>query len=243
MNEKIVVNKPFIVLEQNVDRKEDMYALNYFEKVANRYRVSDELFSDELWNYLKTNFNIKNENITMFCELFSNVKNKFGKTYVYIIRIDKPYKIMFYFLDQEKIVDDYLEGDEKRNTIYDFTVYFDSDAADHVEKIINDVRNFIYFRPVNKTFFIISSTTMGYELNSAIVKDFDIQLDLNYGDSFVDKYNDILSKIKNNKHGLFLFHGDPGCGKCVVGDTFVTIRNKETGEIENISINDFEKLL
>jgi len=57
---------------------------------------------------------------------------------------------------------------------------------------------------------------MGYELRAANIKEFDIPLELNYGESFVDKYVDIVDKLRNNKHGLFLFHGDPGCGKTML---------------------------
>ena len=38
-----------------------------------------------------------------------------------------------------------------------------------------------------------------------------------------------------------LILGHTGCGKCVTGDTIVTIRNKQTGEIHKISINEFKK--
>jgi ATP-dependent Clp protease ATP-binding subunit ClpC len=37
--------------------------------------------------------------------------------------------------------------------------------------------------------------------------------------------------------------GNSGVGKCVLGSTMVTIRNKKTGTIEDISINDFIKKL
>ena len=33
--------------------------------------------------------------------------------------------------------------------------------------------------------------------------------------------------------------GPTGTGKCVTGDTIVTIRNKKTNEVENILVNDF----
>ena len=43
--------------------------------------------------------------------------------------------------------------------------------------------------------------------------------------------------------GSFMFIGPTGVGKCVTGDTMITIRNKKTGEIENISIKDFKNKL
>lgn len=43
--------------------------------------------------------------------------------------------------------------------------------------------------------------------------------------------------------GSFMFIGPTGVGKCVTGDTMITIRNKKNGEIENISIKDFKNKL
>jgi ATP-dependent Clp protease ATP-binding subunit ClpC len=43
--------------------------------------------------------------------------------------------------------------------------------------------------------------------------------------------------------GSFVFLGPTGVGKCVTGDTMITVRNKKTGEIENISISDFKNKL
>ena len=36
--------------------------------------------------------------------------------------------------------------------------------------------------------------------------------------------------------------GDTGVGKCISPDTLVTIRNKKTGDIQFISVNDFKNL-
>jgi ATP-dependent Clp protease ATP-binding subunit ClpC len=43
--------------------------------------------------------------------------------------------------------------------------------------------------------------------------------------------------------GSFMFIGPTGVGKCFTGETLITIRNKETGEIEEISIKDFKHKL
>lgn len=82
------------------------------------------------------------------------------------------------------------------------------------------------------------------------VKDFTLEkkfkihdLDIHYGEDFKIFHNELFKKLKSDKKGLVLLHGDPGTGKCVDGSTIVTLRNKKTGEINNISINDFEKLL
>lgn len=210
------VNKQsFIISDQTFDRREDFYAFVEFGKVVNRYVLTDLIFSSEFWNYLKSNFNIKEENITIFCDIHSDVKNRIEKMYRYIINIDKPYKLMFQFYDEEKVVDSkmYETEDEQKNKITELMIYFDSESKDLVEKIVEDIRKIVFLQSINKTFFIISSSSLGYELRAANIKEFDIPLELNYGAAFVDKYADIVEKLRNHKHGLFIFHGDPGTGK------------------------------
>jgi len=218
MNEKVILqsNKPsFVISDQTLDRREDIYAFTEFGKVVNRYVLSDQIYSIDFWNYLKTNFSIKSENTTMLCDIHTDVKNRTEKMYKYIIKIDKPYKLLIQFYDEEKVIDDkiYEDEEEQKNKISDLMVYFESENRDAVDKFIEEVREFVFLQPINKTFFIISSSTMGYELRPANIKEFDIPLELNYGDSFVEKYKNIVDKLRNLKHGLFLFHGDPGCGK------------------------------
>ena len=241
MTEKLT----FALTDQTLDRREDIYAFNEFGKIVNRYVLTDSIYSTELWQYLKDNFSLKTENITVFCDIHSDVKNRVEKMYKYIINIDKPYKLLIQFYDEEKIIDSklYETEEEQKNKISDLIIHFDSDALEFVDNMIEEIRKFVFLPSLNKTFFIISSSSMGYELRAANIKEFDIPLDLNYGDAFVDKYTDIVDKLKNNKHGLFIFHGEPGTGKCVDGSTIVTLRNKKTGKIENINIEEFEKLL
>lgn len=216
MIEKQNTKLNFLLSDQLLDRREDVYAFSEFGKIVNRVVLSDQIYSDKFWTYLKSNFNIKKENIISLCDIHSDVKNRTEKIFRYIIKIDKPYKLIFQFYDEEKINDDriYQTEEEQINKITELMIHYDSDACDTVDKILNDVKeSMMFYPPINKTFFIISSSSVGYELRPANIKEFDVQLDLNYGEAFVEKYANIVDKIKNNKHGLFLFHGDPGTGK------------------------------
>jgi ATP-dependent Clp protease ATP-binding subunit ClpC len=49
-------------------------------------------------------------------------------------------------------------------------------------------------------------------------------------------------KDPNKPIGSFILLGSTGTGKCITGDSIIKIKNKNTGEIENISIEEFMKL-
>ena len=68
---------------------------------------------------MRENFNIKKENITIFCDIHSDVKNRIEKIYKYIIKIDKPYKLVIQFYDEEKVEDNklYETEEEQKNKI------------------------------------------------------------------------------------------------------------------------------
>lgn len=210
------INKTqFLISDQSLDRREDAMAFIEFGKPVSRYTMSDQIYSDDFWVYMKNNFSIKDDNIVCYCDINSDVKNRVEKMYKYSIIVDKPYHLMFNFYDEEKVEDSkiYETEEDQKNKITDLVVYCEYNAIKYVEEIFNDLRKKIYQPSINKTFFIISSSSMGYELRAANIKEYDIPLELNYGDSFVSKYDDIVDKLRNNKHGLFLFHGDPGTGK------------------------------
>lgn len=52
----------------------------------------------------------------------------------------------------------------------------------------------------------------------------------------------ITDDIDIDKSNILLL-GETGTGKCLCGNTKVKIRNKNTGELQEISINDFKKML
>jgi len=57
------------------------------------------------------------------------------------------------------------------------------------------------------------------------------------------KRNRVGIKNQNKPIGSFMFLGPTGVGKCVCSDSLIKIRDKRTGEVSNINIHDFEKLL
>lgn len=67
----------------------------------------------------------------------------------------------------------------------------------------------------------------------------EMDLELNYGTDFLKLHETIVKRLNaQGDKGIILLHGDPGTGKCVVGDTKVTLRNKVTGEIFFKNIED-----
>ena len=78
-----------------------------------------------------------------------------------------------------------------------------------------------------------------YVKDFSLGKNFTVKnMDLHYGDGFVDFNKQLLKKLKKDKKGLVLFHGKPGTGKCVRKNTKITVRNKINGEVENVNISD-----
>jgi len=198
-----------------LDRQEDVYAFVEFGKFTSRFSISDQIISSKFWDFLNSEYKVKPQNILTQCEIIKDVKNREERNYKYVVTINKPYKIMLVFYDEKKVIDNKLyTKEEQENKIFELIIYFDSDALGYVEKeFIPKIDDMIYHQPKNKSFFIISRGNYGYELRNAKIKDFDINIKMNYGDEFIVKDKEIVKKLRENSRGLFLFHGASGTGK------------------------------
>ena len=241
---------------QFTDLEDKEYELICWEynKLVNSYAIKSELFSNSVWEYLTEKFNINDEkNVMTYTEIEMDEKNKKHKLYKYIVKcnLDTKNYIYIVFNDELRGWEDedyhgYVTENDKSNKIYNLSVYYDTDMISTEvleETIVKDLLECSYLPSTKNQFFTIAANQLGFTLKPSYVKEMEIDIELNYGKKFAPIHEQILEKLKNEHHGLFLLHGDPGTGKCVDGDTYVTIRDKETGEIKEITIDDFYSLM
>lgn len=93
---------------------------------------------------------------------------------------------------------------------------------------------------VKNKIYIVYKGQYGFDKKDFTLKRIkNINLDTNYNEGFPEVARDIINKLNNKKKtGLVILHGDPGTGKCVIGKTKITVRNKKTKEIKEINIED-----
>lgn len=66
-----------------------------------------------------------------------------------------------------------------------------------------------------------------------------LNIKLNYGKDFVDKYDEIVNKLQNNKTGIHMFHGLPGTGKSTLIKHLSTMIKKDFIYIPNTMLETF----
>lgn len=240
----------FSKIEDNGDYDYSMMLLE-FDKMINRYFINHNLHSEKFWNYLKEEWGIVDEtNVVVKSEVSFDEKNREFKYYKYYVKLKKDNdKIFLVFYDEYRNLDDsdyhkFVPTEEKSDKVNGLQIFYDSDKIPTSwieENIIEKLRDCVHLSTSKNQFFTISIGQMGYELKSSYIKDMDIDLKLNYGDNFVNVHEKMLQKFKDEKHGLFLLHGPTGTGKCVDGNTYVTLKNKKDGKIIKISVDEFVK--
>lgn len=93
-------------------------------------------------------------------------------------------------------------------------IYYSSKLRDTIHELISKIKNILFTRVIENTFFTIGVDVNGFKLISETVniqKDFN--LELNYGNKFTSISENFLEVLRNETHGLMLFYGLPGGGK------------------------------
>jgi hypothetical protein len=206
-----------------------------FGKIINFYSVGGEIYSKDFWNILNKDYNLQDSNITTKTSVEIDEKNRLHKAYKYCVKIDfNKSKIYFTFLDEERgfeknDYDNFVTEQDMLNKIESLKIYYDPDyhsIKDIEENFITKFMLFMYYPSLKNQFFTICINNNSYALKPSYIAEYDINIKMNYGDTFEETHNKIINKLKNCKKGLFLFHGNPGTGKT----TYIRKLISELGE-------------
>jgi len=135
----------------------------------------------------------------------------------------------------------------------DILLYFDSDmgCALYYDKLYEKNKSSILYQILGLLYscknpkvtknkiYIVYRSSHGFDKMGFNIKKIDINLQENYNDDFIEKAEEIIRGLNDkDKSNLVILRGLPGVGKCVIGNTKITIRNKKTKEIKEMNIED-----
>ena len=188
--------------------------------IVNTYTIKQEMYSGTFWDMMHKNYSIIENDMLIHTGIEVDEKQKTHKTFSYVVKLNHngfPFFISFY--DEERGYDDsdyndFATDDDKANKISNLKIYYNSNIKyEEIEKIVDQFLETSYLPSRENQFFTIQTSQFGFQLKESYVKDIDIDLELNYGEKFINVDKKIIDKLENTKHGLFLFHGAPGTGK------------------------------
>ena len=127
--------------------------------------------------------------------------------------------------DEENIIKDTPEQEIKN-----ISLYYDNSCIEKKNRLVKDINNAIN-KDERTYFYTIGVTRYGYNLEKHEVVEHTVDININYGDSFNDKYENMLTSLETSNEGLYLLWGEPGTGK-------TTLIRKMIGDI-----NKFKKVI
>ena len=198
---------------------ESALVAKHYNNIPNIYTIDHNLFSDDFWSLLNSQFTIKQENINVKIVMNLDIKLREQKSYQYFIHIETPDIFISFYDEQKKLDDDdYLDlvdDNEKRNVVSSVKIYFMSQNTKYVsDELVPSMINMIHIPTIKNQFFVISASDRGgFELRGNYIKKMDVDIPLHYGAAFESKYPLIVDALRTNNSGLYLLHGDSGTGK------------------------------
>lgn len=150
--------------------------------------------------------------------------------------------------NEKQILNSFLIGFKK-----DFIINFDGPSGGCVyynEKYYNDKDSILYTilgllkgvknpKVSKNKIYIVYRGNHGFDKVGFDVKKIKIDLNENYNDGFDETADEIIKGLNSKqKTNLVILSGDAGTGKCVVGNTKITVRDKKSGKVKEINIED-----
>lgn len=140
-------------------------------------------------------------------------------------KVNEPASLVRIFATKDKssiyvlisdLIDEFsLNPDLGESSYFTLIIYSDTPQLSFLKKFKKYVLPPFNIRPKNASIiYVMIQTKQRITLKALDLKLKDFDVSHNYGDVFTkEKHPVILSKLKDNKSGLFLFHGPPGGGK------------------------------
>lgn len=223
---------------------------NILEYFYNTYKSHPYIYAIESnsmyynWNKIKEELNEKfSSSIEVLnVNYISNIDNDSTYENVYIAEISTGVVVIVRCIDSEAIYYDDLILETDDILVNDIQILSNGEIDKAVQKKLYSIMKKSTVKEIDNVSIGMVSMADG----EYYVKDFDItkgvielnDLDLHYGKGFTKFNEQLLDRMLVESKGLVLFHGDPGSGKCVRGNTKIKIRNKETNKVEYININE-----
>jgi hypothetical protein len=133
---------------------------------------------------------------------------------------------MYLFVDSDEAMFFYNKEDEK-----------DEDSPLHI--LAGLIKGCVEPVVSKNKIYVVYQSQSGFAKTGFSVKKINVDLEQNYNDGFIEVSEEIVKGLNDkNKTNLVILRGAPGTGKCVIGKTKIHIRNKKTGKVEEIYIED-----
>ncbi len=237
------INETIKIVKQSIDKYEAFHKASYSDevidlcvKMADRY-INDRAFPDKAFDVIdevgaKLQVEVKiPESILKLKEKINDLKQE--KTRVVI---NQEYELAAEIRDKELKLLTKLESETKK---------FEEDKLKNKRKIdIEDVYSVVSIMTN------IPLEQMNIDEKQKLINlDKKIKENLIGQDAAVEsitrsiKRNRLNIKDPNRPVGSFIFLGSTGVGKCFTSEANITIQNKITGNVEEVKISDFIKLI
>lgn len=237
------INETIKIVKQSIDKYEAFHKVSYSDevidlcvKMADRY-INDRAFPDKAFDVIdevgaKLQVEVKiPESIVKLKEKINDLKQE--KTRVVI---NQEYELAAEIRDKELKLLTKLESETKK---------FEEDKLKNKRKIdIEDVYSVVSIMTN------IPLEQMNIDEKQKLINlDKKIKENLIGQDAAVEsitrsiKRNRLNIKDPNRPVGSFIFLGSTGVGKCFTSEANITIQNKITGNVEEVKISDFIKLI
>lgn len=182
------------------------YALykSFLEKVYQKFQVINNIFDKTIdYDTKKKEFYSSTSNYISLATQ-DNKDNKQNYSLKYNISA----------LDYDDVQKDFLRTKDViySTTLYYNSAYFNQEILDWFETEIKDTMDRMGHDKSH--FYLIRESNSGLKLEQCpITNEYPMDIKLNYGKEFHNKYEYIIDVLKNKYKGIVLFYGQPGTGK------------------------------